>query len=440
MTTHSAGRANAGTHGRTTVSPGRGSCWCRLLVAIIVILTAVLSAQVRLPPNTASQVSTEPANQASHTARSRRFTPTAPVLHAIFEGATITPQLPPKPAPAPPIQLSAKAAYAVDLTNGVELYSVNADTPLPPASTTKIVTALVVVQHANLSSTVTIQADDTVDPSIYSHMGLAVGDVVTVRDLLAGMLLNSGGDAALALARDVGATLPGDPAEAPKKKFVDEMNREAAALGMKNSHFVDPDGRDTDGHVTTARDLALATQKLFDFQVLEQLVGEASQDVQVQGPNARTITLYNTNELLGAPGIHGVKTGTTDAAGQCLVIATWENGARVITVLLGSGNRYGDENILLNYLQQQFRWIRLGRGGDLPALNDQLAQKGDSLALVRTLLLTPQQASQLKYTLDLHPATGGGPLKVQGDVVFFIGAQPILRLAVYAGDPFKTSG
>jgi D-alanyl-D-alanine carboxypeptidase (penicillin-binding protein 5/6) len=358
----------------------------------------------------------------------------------VFEAATVTPQLPPKPAPAPPIELSAKAAYAVDLSNGVELYSVNADAPLPPASTTKIVTALVVAEHAGLDATVTIQADDTVDPTIYSHMGLEVGDVVTVRDLLAGMLLNSGGDAALALARFVGATLPGAVDEAPRQRFVDEMNREATTLGMRHSHFVNPDGRDTDGHVSTARDLALAAQRLFDFQILETLVGERSQDVQVQGPNARTVTLYNTNELLGAPGVHGVKTGTTDAAGQCLVLATWENGARVITVLLDSGDRYGDANALLSDLNQQFHWVRLGRNGDIAELNEELAQKGQSLGIERTVLVTAQQAADLKYTLEPHPATGGGPFQAQGDVVFFIGAQPILRLAVYAGDPFKLGG
>jgi D-alanyl-D-alanine carboxypeptidase (penicillin-binding protein 5/6) len=209
---------------------------------------------------------------------------------------------------------------------------------------------------------------------------------------------------------------------------------------MKNSHFVDPDGRDTDGHVSTAHDLALAAQALFQFPALETLVGEITQDAQIQGPNARTITLYNTNELLGAPGVQGVKTGTTDAAGQCLVLATWENGARVITVLLGSGDRYGDANTLLGYLNQQFRWVRLGRDGDLAALNDELEQKGYSLGIVRTFLLTAQQAADLKYTLELHPVSGGAPFRSQGDVVFFIGAQPILRLAVYAGDPFNTGG
>jgi len=440
MSTRSANQIQAGAHRRIIAPPERRSSWCRLLVAIIVILASVLSSWLRLPANSTQLVTPDSTLPASVVARASTAAPPPTPLHAILKTTTGMPKLPPKPAPAPPITLSAKAAYSVDLTNGVELYSVNADTPLPPASTTKIITALVVVQHAALDAAVTIQTDDTVDPTIYSHMGLEVGDVVTVRDLLAGMLLNSGGDAALALARYTGATLPGAADEAPRQRFVDEMNRESAALGMKNSHFVDPDGRDTDGHVSTARDLALAAQKLFDFQVLETLVGEISQDVQVQGPNVRTITLHNTNELLGAPGVHGVKTGTTDAARQCLVIATWEDGARVITVLLGSSDRYGDENALSGYLSQQFRWVRLGRNGDLAALNDELAQKDYSLGVVQTFLFTAQQAADLKFTLELHPASGGGPFQSQGDVVFFIGAQPILRLAIYSGNPFNAGG
>ncbi|HEX3722833.1 MAG TPA: hypothetical protein VHV31_08580, partial [Nitrolancea sp.] len=258
--------------------------------------------------------------------------------------------------------------------------------------------------------------------------------------LLAGMLLNSGGDAALALSRYVGGQLPGAANEDPRQRFVDEMNREAATLGMAHSHFLDPDGRDEAGHVSTARDLAIASARLFQFPILETLVGEATEDVHVQGPDARVITLTNTNELLGTPGVHGVKTGTTDAAGECLVIAIWENGARVITVIVGSADRYGDETKLLAYLNEQYHWVRLGRGGDIGALNDELAQKGYSLAIVQTVLLTAAQAADLSYTLTLTPSTNAPPLKAQGEVVFLIGTQPILRLAVYAGDPFKSSG
>jgi serine-type D-Ala-D-Ala carboxypeptidase (penicillin-binding protein 5/6) len=417
----------------------------RLLAAIIVILFAILSLPGQLlvdASNAMPSAMPSPANASTQQAVARVAATAAPATPiAAIATAAVSPAAAQASAPeSPPLGLSAKAAYAVDLTNQTELYSANADEPLTPASLTKIVTAIVVVEHATPDATVTIQADDTVDPTIYSHVGLEVGDVVTVHDLLAGMLLNSGGDAALALSRHVGAQLPGAANEDSRQRFVDAMNQKAVSLRMSHTHFIDPDGRDEAGHVSTARDMALATAKLFQYPMLETLVGEATENIQIQGPNARTTTLYNTNELLGTAGVHGVKTGTTDAAGECLVIATWENGARVITVIMGSGDRYSDESKLVGYLNDQYRWVRLGRGGDLSALNDELARKGYSLGVVRTDLLTAAQAANLSYSLTLNPSPNSAPLKAQGDVVFFIGTQPILRLAVYAGDPFKTSG
>ncbi|HVB63300.1 MAG TPA: D-alanyl-D-alanine carboxypeptidase family protein [Nitrolancea sp.] len=414
----------------------------RLLAAIIVILFALLSVPGQLRVDASNAVPTA-ATTTTPRAVARVATtdaPTTPV--SAIASAAVSPSSPAvKAAPVvQPLALSARAAYAVDLTNQTELYASNADEPLPPASLTKLVTAIVVVEHVQPDATVTIQADDTVDPTIYSHVGLEVGDVVTVQELLAGMLLNSGGDAALALSRYVGAQLPGAANEDPRQRFVDEMNRQAASLRMNHTHFLDPDGRDETGHVSTAHDIALAAARLFQYPILETLVGEAKQDIQVQGPHARTITLYNTNELLGTPGVHGVKTGTTDAAGECLVIAIQENGARIITVIMGSSDRYGDESKLLGYLNDHYRWVRLGRGGDLSALNYELTQKGYSLGIVRTELLTAAQAAELSYSLTLNPSPNSAPLKAQGYVVFFIGTQPILRLPVYAGDPFKTSG
>ncbi len=361
-----------------------------------------------------------------------------PALPAVKLAAVPTATPTESPTLVPP-NLTAKAVYAVDVTDHSVLYAQNADSPLPPASTTKIITAIVVVRHASPGALVTIEQSDTVDGTIYSHMGLIAGDVVSVRSLLAGMLLNSGGDAAYALARYVGGLLPDQSNSDPRQRFVDEMNRVSSQLGMTNTHFVDPDGRDTPGHLTTAHDLAIAAADLFKYQLLQQLVDTRSETVPVQGPNARDITLYNTNELLGSPDVHGVKTGTTDAAGQCLVLAVWRGNARVITVVLGSTDRYADTNSLLDYLDQQFKWVRLGRGGDLQDLNAELANKGYSLAITKTVLLTTSEADQLHYSLSITPSSDKSPLAAQGEVVFLIGSRPIWRIAVYAGDPFKKS-
>ena len=340
----------------------------------------------------------------------------------------------------PAVALTARAAYAVDLTSGIELYAANADTPMAPASTTKIITAIVVVEHASPDEPVTVQQDDTVDWNVYSHMGLEIGDVVTVRDLLAGMLLNSGGDAALALSRFVGEKLQDPSTPDPRQRFVNEMNRTANQLGMSKTHFLDPDGRDEPGHVTTARDLAKAANELFNYQLLQKLVATRTETVSIGGPHPRDISLYNTNEMLGDPGIHGVKTGTTDNAGECLVIASWHGNNRVITVVLASADRYGDMSALLNYLDSTYRWVTLGRGGDLADLNTELSNKGYSLAVTKTFLLTAAEANDLHYRLTISPKSDQSGLSAQGEVVFLIGSRTIWQLPIYAGDPFASGG
>ncbi|HET7037294.1 MAG TPA: serine hydrolase [Thermomicrobiaceae bacterium] len=338
------------------------------------------------------------------------------------------------PTPALQVNLTARAAFAVDLTHQLELYANNADTPLPPASTTKVVSALVVLQSLPLDTQVTIAPQDLVDPAIYSHMGLETGDVVTARDLLAGMLLPSGDDAAKALARVTGERLPAPDGADPMARFVAAMNRLAASLGMRHSHFLNPDGVDAPGHVSTARDLAIATAALFQHPLLQQLVAERSETVQVGGPNARAIALVNTNELLGQAGVHGVKTGTTDAAGQCLITAIWRGGSRIVTVVLGSSDRYADTDALLSALDGRYRWLRLGRDGDIGPLNQLLAEKHLSFGVVVPVILSREQAAELHYELQLAPQPGGG-WTPQGSVLFSSGGESILRLPVYSGDP-----
>lgn len=386
-------------------------------------------------------------------------TPTATSLASPTPIPTSAPQPTPTPAglasgnawrtpggPAVPVggpSLSAKAAFAVDLTNQSELYALHPDEPLPPASTTKLMTALVTVKHVDLDDLVTIDPGDLVDPTIYSHMGLGAGDQVTVHDLLAGLLLPSGGDAARALARYVGASLLGSAGGDPTARFVQEMNALAASLGMSGAHFDDPDGVDAPDHVMTARDLAIAAAALFEYPALTNLVDQQTLTVQVQGPNARTLTLVNTNEMLGEPGVHGVKTGTTTDAGQCLVLAIWRGTDRIITVVLGSTDRYADTKSLLAYLDTQYTWVSLGADGSLPALQQQLKQQGLRLDTARTVLLTSDQAAKLQFRLLLPPDGGverpdDGGSTARGEVVFSVGTNELLRLPVFAAEPAGT--
>ncbi|MCM8747661.1 serine hydrolase [Thermomicrobiaceae bacterium CFH 74404] len=335
-----------------------------------------------------------------------------------------------------PPQLTARAAIAVDLTNQALLYADNPDAPLPPASTAKIVTALVVAGTLDLDEVVEIQPGDLVDPAVYANMGLAAGDRLTVEGLLTGLLVASAGDAANALARAAGQRLGAPTDAAAHQRFVAEMNRLARKLGMRRSWFVAPDGRDMPGQVVTARDLAIATEALFQEPVLERIVSFPTATVRVEGPNPREVTLYSTNQWLGLPGVHGVKTGTTPAAGQCLVAAVWRGDARVVTVVLGSQDRYADTQALLDWLDRHLAWVRVAPDGGFAPLDAALRERGLTLATSRTLLLTREDAATLEVRLEALPSSTGRAQWQQGTVVLLVRGQEVLSLPLYAADRF----
>ena len=238
-----------------------------------------------------------------------------------------------------PPAVGAKAALVIDLDSGQTLYAKKPNQPLPPASTAKLMTALVTVQHANVDDRVTVSARAAGTPG--SRMGLVSGETLTVRDLLYGLLLPSGNDAAVALAEHVAGS---------QDAFVRLMNETGAALGLKNTTFTNPHGLDDPAQVSTAADLAAMAKAAFAYPLLASIV--ATPTAQIAGRK-----LTNTNELLGAyQGADGVKTGTTDAAGECLVASVTRNGHRMLVVILGSGDRYADARTLLDYATGGWRW------------------------------------------------------------------------------------
>ncbi len=245
------------------------------------------------------------------------------------------------------LSLTAKSVYMVNANNDHVLFQRAADVQHAPASTTKLVTALTALKYARPEEVVTIQQSDVVDPTQESNMGLKVGDTVTVHDLFVGLFLPSGNDAANALARFAGERMP-DTSKTPVQRFVAEMNATAARLGMTRSHFVNPSGDDADGQVVTAHDLLLATKAVLAESALKPIVALPTADVRVGGPNARVIRLTNTNELLLTSGVYGVKTGTTENAGECLIVAYRTQQENVIAVILDSQDRYADARALLD--------------------------------------------------------------------------------------------
>lgn len=245
------------------------------------------------------------------------------------------------------LSLRAQAIELIDAETGAVRFERDADVQHAPASTAKIVTALTALRSARPEDVVTIQDSDVVDPAVESNMGLRTGDTVTVHDLLVGLFLPSGNDAANALARFTGERLP-DNGQPPLQRFIAEMNAEAARIGMTQSHFVNPSGDDAEGQVVTAHDLGVAARALLAEPALRPIVALPTAEVRVGGPDARVISLTNTNELVLTNGVYGVKTGTTENAGECLIVAYRTAHENLIAVILDSTDRYADARTLLD--------------------------------------------------------------------------------------------
>jgi D-alanyl-D-alanine carboxypeptidase (penicillin-binding protein 5/6) len=204
------------------------------------------------------------------------------------------------------------------------------------ASTTKMVTALVVRDEAGLEEEVTVSAAAAAIPE--GKLSLQAGETFNVEELLYGLLLNSSNDAAVALAEHVSGST---------EAFVALMNEEAARLGAGDTHFTTPHGLDATDHYSTAADLARLGAALLEDPVLARIV--SSSEATITG-SRRTVHLENTNLLLETyPGAIGIKTGFTASAGNVLVSAAERKGRRIIAVALGSADTFEDSRRLLDY-------------------------------------------------------------------------------------------
>ena len=227
--------------------------------------------------------------------------------------------------------VSAEKAILVDGETGRVLYEKNADSRSLIASTTKIMTALVVCEQCNVLDRVKIPKEAVGIEG--SSMYLQEGEVLTVQELLYGLMLRSGNDAAVALAIYCGGTVEG---------FAQLMNDKAHRLGLTGTHFENPHGLDSPNHYSTARDLAVLTAYAMKNPIFAQTVSTRSVRV-----GQRQLT--NHNKLLWqVEGADGVKTGYTKAAGRILVSSALRNGRRLICVTINDGNDWADHAALLN--------------------------------------------------------------------------------------------
>ncbi|MCB0061827.1 MAG: D-alanyl-D-alanine carboxypeptidase [Caldilineaceae bacterium] len=236
--------------------------------------------------------------------------------------------------------LSATAYLLYDMDANYILLSEHANRPLAPASLTKLMTALLVLEADDLESEVMVVRDDLVGGTA---MGLVAGEMIRVDELLWGLLIPSGNDAAMTLARYMGG--------GSVDNFVAAMNQRARALGLTETHFVNPHGLDADGHVSSAADMLVLVKKNWDYPLFREIV--RTTETMVNGH-----LLRNTNQLLGTyEGTNGIKTGTTDAAGQCLIAGFQQNGHEVVGIVLGSSDRYTDMRALHRHYLDNYHWL-----------------------------------------------------------------------------------
>lgn len=247
-------------------------------------------------------------------------------------------------------QLNSRAAIIYDRNSKEIIFGKNENSRRPMASTTKILTATVVLEKVNnLSEIVTVSKKAAGIGG--SRLGLKANDKITVNDLLYGLLLVSGNDTAVALAEYVGGDLP---------HFAELMNTKAKELGLKDSSFVTPHGLDSEEHYTTAYELAKIADYALENKTFSKIVNTKYYTVSING-NPKNLS--NTNELLGnLNGVNGVKTGFTNGANRCLVTSVNRNGMNIITVVLGADTkkfRTSDSIKLIEYAYSNYKNIKI---------------------------------------------------------------------------------
>lgn len=263
--------------------------------------------------------------------RSYHIPPLPTSLYAVSDGT---------PAPT----LSAESIVIQDAGSSNILYAKNPDLPLLPASTTKIMTALIALDYYNLANVLTIRNEDR---AVGSTMKLYKGEEITVESLLYGLLVGSGNDAALALADN----FPGG-----YDAFILAMNEKAAALHLNNTVYTNVSGVESYGHATTARDLSILAQEAVKNPIINRIMQTQSITVtDVSGQVSHP--LINTNQLLGKiQGVIGLKTGWTENSGECLVTYISRDGHDIVLVILNSADRFGETTRLIDWVYRHHTW------------------------------------------------------------------------------------
>ncbi len=248
---------------------------------------------------------------------------------------------------------SARAAYVVELQTGRQLFAVNEDERLPMASTTKVMTALLALERGNLEDMVetTDQAYGAPGTSIY----LGRGEQLTLEQMLYGLLISSGNDAALAIAEHIGGSVG---------EFSALMNQRAVELGAINSHFVNPNGLPAKEHFTTAKDLTIIAAEAMKNPVFREIVSTRRASIPWEGRDYLRV-LKNKNSLLSDyEGATGIKTGFTRAAGRCLVFGARRGQMELVGVVLNCSDWFHEAESILDDCFARYSWFEMLPDGE----------------------------------------------------------------------------
>ncbi|MDL2273478.1 D-alanyl-D-alanine carboxypeptidase [Oscillospiraceae bacterium OttesenSCG-928-G22] len=329
-------------------------------------------------------------------------------------------------APGAPA-VSAASAALYDCESGRFLYLKDADTKRGIASTTKIMTALVAIETLDLEKVVTFQRDWITEGS---SMHLRVGEKVSVRDLLYGLMLMSGNDAAISLANAAAGSVV---------DFADLMNDRAEKLGLSGTSFRNPNGLDVEGHYSTARDLAILTAEAMKNPLFSEIVG--SKTYVMEGRSMR-----NHNRLLRElEGCDGVKTGFTKRCGRCLVSSVTRDGRRLIAVTLNAPSDWKDHKALYDYGFSTYPNRELILEGDrsffIPVMSGETgvvrAYADDTISVG----LTEEEYSRVERKLHI-PKFVYAPVQAHakaGEVLFLLDGEEIGRVTLRYASAVKPS-
>lgn len=254
---------------------------------------------------------------------------------------TSSPSIPVSQDLTPP-ELTATGIFVFDPESGIILLEKNSHQRLKPASLTKIVTAMIAMEHYNDDSILQVKNGQNANGNTVK---LKRGDSLIASDLLYALLVPSGNDAAVTLAENY----PGG-----YQNFIAKMNDKVVELGLKDTHFSNVSGVEGGNHYTSAYDIAMLARQALRKPQFASIV--STQKITLQSLKGNYYPLETTNILLGKPGIYGVKTGWTPEAGECLVILAEKDNHPVIISLLNSKDRFGEAEQLVNWTFSNYHW------------------------------------------------------------------------------------